>query len=61
MTTVQEENEGKSSFGYPNENAVLLTMLSYGQPALYGTLSAFSKWDYVLSVEFQETTLNIFG
>jgi len=28
---VQEETEGKSDFGYPNKNAVLLTMLSYGK------------------------------
>jgi len=32
---VQEETEGKSDFGYPNKNAVLLTMLSYGKAALY--------------------------
>lgn len=60
--TVQEETEGKSSFAYPNENGVLLTMLSYGKPALYGVFRpSLNGVTYCESVEFQGTTLNLVG
>jgi hypothetical protein len=43
MTNVHGATKGKSKVGYPNKNAVLLTMLSYGKTAFIWTLSAFSN------------------
>jgi len=61
-TNDQEETEGKSSFGYPNKNAVLLTMLSYGKPALYRIFQpSLNGITYCESVEFQAITLNLVG
>lgn len=57
-TNVQEETEGKSDFGYPNKNAVLLTMLSYGKPALYGIFwPSLNGITYYEPVEFQRITI----
>lgn len=61
-TNVQEETEGKSSFGYPNQNAVLLTMLSYGNPALYKIFRpSLNGITYCESAELQGITLNLVG